>query len=81
MRSVLSVPLYPHADFWLFLTGDNWCSAVLSMDSKVPFAFDQYKSGVANQAAVPLAERICQDRSSQRPEFPLGCELFQSKSE
>lgn len=51
------------------------------MDFKVPFAFCQYKYGVTDQAAFPLAERVCQDRNSQRPEFPPGCELFQSKSD
>lgn len=73
--------LYPHAVLWLFFPGNNWCSAVLGMDFKVPFAFYQYEYGVTDQAAFPLAERVCQDRNSQRPEFPPGCELFQSKSD
>lgn len=81
VRRVLSVSLYPRAVLWLFLPGDNWCSAVLGMDFKVPFAFCQYEYGVTDQAAFPLAERVCQDRNSQRPEFPPGCELFQSKSD
>lgn len=73
--------LYPRAVLWLFLPGDHWCSAVLGMDFKVSFAFCQYKYGVTDQAAFPLAERVCQDRDSQRPEFPPCCELFQSKSD
>lgn len=72
---------YPSAVLGLFPTGDNWCSAVLGMDFKVPIAFCQYKSGVTDQAAFPLAERICQDRNSQRPQFPPGCELLQGESE
>lgn len=73
--------MYTCAVLWFFLTGDNWGSAVLGMDFEVPFAFYQYKSGATDQTAFPLAERICQDRNSQRPEFPPGCELFQSKSD
>lgn len=73
--------LYLYVLLWLLFSGDNWCSAVLGMDFKVPFAFCQYEYGVTDQAAFPLAERVCQDRNSQRPEFPPGCELFQSKSD